>query len=65
MRERLGAVSQPILILRARDALSDATARARELHPRARLADLPDPGSEPLETAPEEVASALRDFTRG
>ncbi len=65
LRERLAAVTQPVLILRARDALSDSTARSRELHPRARFADLADPSSEPLETAPEAIVSALRDFTRG
>lgn len=65
LRERLSAVTQPVLIVRARDALADSTARARELHPRARFAEIADAGSEPLETAPEAVVSALRDFTRG
>jgi pimeloyl-ACP methyl ester carboxylesterase len=64
-RERLGLITQPVLMLRSKDALWESTLRARELTPRARLVDLPDLGAEPLERAPEVVANALKEFLRG
>jgi len=64
-RERLPQVTQPTLILRPRDEYWDATARARELLPKARTLDLPDQGSGVFEAAPEAVVAAIRDFLRG
>ena len=63
-RDRLGRVAQPILIVRPRDEWWDATLRARELLPRARILDLPDLGPEAFETAPERLATVLREFLR-
>jgi len=63
-RDRLGRVTQPILIVRPRDEWWDATLRARELLPRARILDLPDVSAEAFEAAPERLASVLREFLR-
>jgi pimeloyl-ACP methyl ester carboxylesterase len=61
-RERLGRVQQPLRVLRPRDAWWDATARVRDLVPRARVGDLADIGEEAFETAPERMAAALREL---
>jgi pimeloyl-ACP methyl ester carboxylesterase len=63
-RERLGRVQQPTLVLRPRDDSWDATARARELMPKARLVDLPDVGDEAFESSPSRLVESLRDFLR-
>ncbi len=63
-RERLGRLMQPVLIVRPRDEWWDATLRARELMPRARVLDLPDVGAEAFEAAPERLAELLREFLR-
>ncbi len=60
-RDRLGRVTQPVLIVRPRDEYWDATLYARELMPKARLVDLPELG-EPFEGATERMAQILRDF---
>jgi pimeloyl-ACP methyl ester carboxylesterase len=62
--DRLGRVSQPILIVRPRDEWWEATLRARELLPRARILDLPDVSVEAFEAAPERLAAVLREFLR-
>lgn len=61
-RDRIGRVSQPLLILRPRDEWWDATSRAPELLGRARIADLADVGGEAFESAPERLAAVLREF---
>ncbi|HUI61615.1 MAG TPA: alpha/beta fold hydrolase [Steroidobacteraceae bacterium] len=64
-RERLPLVTQPTLVLRPRDEYWDATARVREVLPKARCMDLPDQGAGLFEVAPEVVVGATRDFLRG
>ena len=65
LRERLGLITQQVLVLRPRDDLWDATMRARDLLPRARLIDLQDQGPAMFEAAPQAAVDALRDFLRG
>ena len=63
-RDRLGRVSQPLLIVRPRDEWWEATLRARELLPRARFLDLPDVGAEAFDAAPVRLAAAVSEFLR-
>jgi pimeloyl-ACP methyl ester carboxylesterase len=65
VRERLSLVTQPVLMLRPRDEMWDATSRAREVLPKARCLDLADQGPGLFETAPELVADGIREFLRG
>jgi pimeloyl-ACP methyl ester carboxylesterase len=65
LRERLGRVSQPLLVVRPRDEWWDATARVREAQPAARMLDLPDHGPDLLQSAPGAVVDAVRAFLRG
>jgi pimeloyl-ACP methyl ester carboxylesterase len=65
VRERLGLISQQVLLMRPRDDLWDATSRAREVLPKARCVDLPDQGAALFETAPELVADGIKEFLRG
>jgi pimeloyl-ACP methyl ester carboxylesterase len=65
VRERLAVIPQPVLVLRPRDDMWDATSRARELLPKARFVDLAEHGTAVFETAPEAVVEAVRDFLRG
>jgi pimeloyl-ACP methyl ester carboxylesterase len=64
LRERLHGVTQRLLLLRARDELWEATARARELVAAARLVELREGGAEPFAAAPAEVATAVLEFLR-
>jgi pimeloyl-ACP methyl ester carboxylesterase len=64
-RERLGLLTQPVLVLRPRDDLWDATLRARDLLPKARFVDMPQQGPGLFEVAPDAVAETVRDFLRG
>lgn len=64
-RARLALVTQPVLVLRPKDELWDATLRVRDLLPQARILDLPDHGRDPFDTAAETLLSPLRDFLRG
>jgi pimeloyl-ACP methyl ester carboxylesterase len=64
-RERLALVTQSALVLRPKDDFWEATARARELLPKARFADLPEQGNGLFEAAPEVVVEATREFLRG
>ncbi|HXZ59315.1 MAG TPA: alpha/beta fold hydrolase [Steroidobacteraceae bacterium] len=64
LRERLGRVSQALLVLRPRDEWWDAGGRVREVQPAARVLDLPDHGPDLLRSAPEAVAEAVRAFLR-
>jgi pimeloyl-ACP methyl ester carboxylesterase len=63
-RERVGLITQPVLVLRPKDDLWDATARVRELLPKARFVDLPEQGHALFEASPEVVAEAVKDFLR-
>ena len=63
-RERLGRLTQPTMLVRLRDEWWEATHRARELLPRARLLELPELGAEALALPPATLANALRDFLR-
>jgi pimeloyl-ACP methyl ester carboxylesterase len=65
LRERLGRISQPLLVLRPRDEWWDATARVREAQPSARLLDLPDHGPDLFQSAPGAVVDAVQAFLRG
>jgi pimeloyl-ACP methyl ester carboxylesterase len=65
MRARLAPVTQPLLVLRPKGELWDATARVREVLPRVRMIDLPAHGDGLLEAAPEVVAEAAREFFKG
>ncbi len=60
--DRLGRVTQPVLLVRPRDECWDSTLHARELMPKARLVDLPEVGEEAFESAPQRMAEVLRDF---
>jgi pimeloyl-ACP methyl ester carboxylesterase len=62
--ERLRLVKQPTLVLRPRDDLWDATARARELLRDARFVDMPDFGHGLFDVAPDAVATQIREFLR-
>lgn len=64
LRERLGRISQPLLILRPKDEWWDAAARVRETQPAARVLDFPDHGPDLLQSAPGAVADAVRGFLR-
>jgi pimeloyl-ACP methyl ester carboxylesterase len=61
-RERLGRITQPALIIRPKDEWWQATLRARELMPRAKLTELPEAGEEALEGAPQRIAELLLEF---
>ena len=65
LRERLGRVSLPLLVLRPRDEWWDATGRVREAQPAARLVDLPQEGPDLFQSAPDKVADAVQAFLRG
>lgn len=65
VRERLGLVTQPSLVLRPKDGLWEATQRVRELLPKARLIDLPEQGQGLFEASPEAAFEAMKDFIRG
>jgi pimeloyl-ACP methyl ester carboxylesterase len=62
MRERLSQVQQPVLVLRPRDELWEATARARETLRGAKFEDFADSGRGLFEAAPERVAALAREF---
>jgi pimeloyl-ACP methyl ester carboxylesterase len=62
--ERLALVTQSVLVLRPKDEFWEATARARELLPKARFLDLVQ-GNDLFEAAPEAVVESTRDFLRG
>src|SRR5579863_4404273 len=64
-RQRLAAVPQATLVLRLKDEFWDATARVRELLPKARIVDLPEHGSGVLEVVPDALLGCLKDFLKG
>lgn len=64
-QERLPLVKQPLLVLRPKDNFWDASARIGELHPDARVIDLPDQGKNILDDAPGVVANHMLAFCAG
>lgn len=62
LRERLGRVSQPLLVLRPRDEWWDAAAGVRSALPAARIFDLPDQGPDLFQSGPARAAEAVRGF---
>jgi pimeloyl-ACP methyl ester carboxylesterase len=65
LRERLGRVSQPLLVLRPRDEWWEAGPRVREAHPAVRVLDLPEQGADLFQSAPGRVTEAVRGFLLG
>ncbi len=61
-RDRLPLLQQPVMVLRPRDALWDATQRARSVLPSPRNVDLPDCGEDIFEVAPAEVQRVIAEF---
>jgi len=62
LRERLGRVSQPLLVLRPRDEWWDAATGVRSALPAARILDLPEQGADLFHSAPARAAEAVRGF---
>jgi pimeloyl-ACP methyl ester carboxylesterase len=60
--ERLPLLRQPVAILRARDELREATARAEALLREAHRVELACPHAQVLEAGTEEVVRVTRDF---
>ncbi len=60
--ERLRLVTQPALVLRPKDDLWEATARAKGVLRNANVVDLPQYGFGIFDVAPHVVATACRDF---
>ena len=60
--ERLRLVRQPVLVLRPRDELWEATARARPLLAGAEWHELPDHGAGLFGVAPAPIAARIRKF---
>jgi len=65
LRERLGRLSQRLLVLRPQDELWEPTGRVRDVLPAARLIDLEQPAAELLVSAPPRALEAMREFLRG
>jgi pimeloyl-ACP methyl ester carboxylesterase len=64
LRERLVRLSPRLLVLRSRDDLWEATGRARNVLPNARLVELEQSAVELLFSAPQRVAEPVREFLR-
>lgn len=64
LRERLAKLTQRLLVLRPHDDLWEATARAREVLPGARLLELQQSAAEALASAPQRIAEPAREFLR-
>jgi len=62
--QRLGRVTQPVLLLRAADEYRESMLRVRELLPKSRLLECSGYGAALFETAPQAVADAVADFLR-
>jgi pimeloyl-ACP methyl ester carboxylesterase len=65
LRERLGRLTQRLLVLRPRDELWEATGRVREALPGARLLELELPGADLFASSAARVAEVVRGFLRG
>jgi pimeloyl-ACP methyl ester carboxylesterase len=64
LRERLPRLAQPLLALRPRGALYEATGRIRELLPAARVSELEHGGDDLFFSEAPSLHAALRDFLR-
>jgi pimeloyl-ACP methyl ester carboxylesterase len=64
LRERLGRVTQHLLVLRPRDDLWEATGRVREAQPAARLVEQGVAGSELFASGAARTAEIVREFLR-
>lgn len=64
-RERLALLQQPVLGLRPKDDLWEATARAKGVIRDLRLVDLPQYGHGLFDVAPQVVLEASADFLKG
>jgi pimeloyl-ACP methyl ester carboxylesterase len=64
LRERLARLTQPVLLLRPRDACWESATTIRSALPAARVLDLPDLGADLLQAAPARVAEAVQGFLR-
>jgi pimeloyl-ACP methyl ester carboxylesterase len=64
-RERLPQLTHSVLVVRPKDELWDQTLRARDLIPKARLVDRPEPGRDLLDRDGEDLARLLGEFLRG
>ncbi len=62
MADALRRLDRPLMIVRPRDDLWDATARAQAIRPDAVSLDLPDHGHGLWDAAPEALRTALRTF---
>lgn len=62
--ERLPLLRQPVLVIRPRDELWDAVARARQLLRSVRVVELPDHGVGIFGVAPQVVAQHAREFLK-
>lgn len=62
LRERLGHLTQRLLVLRPRDDLWEATGRVRDVLPSARLLEVEPTGEELFASAPARAADAVREF---
>jgi pimeloyl-ACP methyl ester carboxylesterase len=63
--ERLPLLRQPVMVLRPRDELWEATARSEGLLRDARRIEMPDAGANALETATTELTGYVREFLDG
>jgi len=63
--DRLVAIQQPVLVLRPKDDLWEATARVRDLLPKARYLDVPAHGPALFELAPDFAARCVKEFLSG
>ena len=64
LRERLVRLSPRLLVLRSRDDLWEATGRARDVLPAARVVELEQSAVEMLISAPQRAAEPVREFLR-
>jgi pimeloyl-ACP methyl ester carboxylesterase len=63
-RERLAELKPPVLVLRPKDDLWDATLRAKGVLREARFVDLPQYGHGLFDVAPQAAVDAIADFVR-
>ncbi|MCC6173472.1 MAG: alpha/beta fold hydrolase [Gammaproteobacteria bacterium] len=64
-RERLALLRAPVLVLRPKDDLWEATARVKGVLREARIVDLPQYGHGLFDVAPQAVVEASAEFLRG
>jgi pimeloyl-ACP methyl ester carboxylesterase len=64
-QERLALITQPTMVVRSKEALRETTSRIRELLPKARVVEAPDPPHDILEAGAAMFVESIRDFLRG